>query len=116
MKAKKIATQVFKWLVGLMVIASGIFKLTGSEQVMAVLNNIGMTEYRILLAMMEIIFAILFLYTKTMKLGFALLTAYFAGAIATELSHDGPFINAMMILIFVWIATYVRDKTTFVTN
>jgi hypothetical protein len=62
---------------------------------------------------MEIGFAALFIYPKTMKLGFILLSCYFAGAIATELSHGMSF-NAVMPIVFVWIATFLRDKTAFI--
>jgi hypothetical protein len=62
---------------------------------------------------MEITFSILFIFPKTMKLGFILLSCYFAGAIATDLSHGNTVANAMMPITLVWIAAFLRDKSIF---
>jgi hypothetical protein len=69
--------------------------------------------YITLLGIMQLIFVALFLYPKTMKLGFALLSCYLAGALAAELSHDGPMQNAAIPLAFLWIAAFLRDHTVF---
>jgi hypothetical protein len=61
---------------------------------------------------MEIVFAALFVFPKTMKIGFLLLTCYFAGAIATELSHNMP-LNAVPVLTLIWIAAFLRDSSIF---
>jgi hypothetical protein len=61
---------------------------------------------------MEIIFAALFIYPKTMKIGFILLSCYFAGALATELSHGSAF-NAFLPLVLLWIAALLRDPLIF---
>jgi hypothetical protein len=55
----------------------------------------------------------LFLFPKTIKVGFILLSCYFSGAIATEFSHNGPAINAAIPLVLVWIAALLRDPSIF---
>jgi hypothetical protein len=47
-----------------------------------------------------------------MRIGFLLLTAYFGGAIATEITHGG-FIAPIAILTIVWIAAYLRKPEIF---
>ena len=112
MKAKKIITIIFTVLATLMAMLSGIMKLTKSEEVVTGLAKVGVADYLTYLGIMEIVFAALFLYPKTMKIGFILLSCYFAGALATELSHGTPF-NALTPLILVWIAAFLRDKSIF---
>ncbi len=91
---------------------SGLMKFMGGEEIESSLQQSGVAPYRFLLGTMEIVFAALFLYPKTMKLGFILLSCYFAGALATELSHAAP-LNALFLLVLIWVAAFVRDRTIF---
>ena len=115
MKAKKIITIIFTVLASAMVIFSGILKLTGSADLVAALTKVGVADYIIYLGIMEILFTALFIYPKTMKIGFILLCCYFAGALATELSHGTPF-NALTPMILIWIAAFLRDKFIFLPS
>nr|WKN38773.1 DoxX family protein [Tunicatimonas sp. TK19036] len=113
MKTKKIITKVFTGIASLMVVASGVMKLLGAEEVVNTMNKVGVGDYIILLGLMEILFTALFLYPKTMKIGFILLSCYFAGALATELSHNGPLLNPIIPMVLVWIAAFLRDQSVF---
>jgi len=115
-KTKRVITIVVTVLAAAMVILSGIMKLTKSEQVMTVLINVGVGEYVTLLGIMEIAFMGIFLFPKTRKIGLILLSCYFSGAIATELSHGGPVMNAAMPLMLVWIAAFLQDSNLFLTK
>ncbi|WP_031530050.1 DoxX family protein [Dyadobacter crusticola] len=112
MKTKKIITIVVTALAALMVVFSGIMKLTGSKEVLDTLAKFGVADYYIALGMMELVFTALFIYPKTMKIGFILLTCYFAGALATELSHGTPF-NAVTPMVLIWVSAFLRDKSIF---
>jgi uncharacterized membrane protein YphA (DoxX/SURF4 family) len=112
MKARKIITIVFTVLAALMVVISGIMKFIGGPEITATLGKVGVGEYVIVLGVMEVAFTALFLFPKTMRIGFILLSCYFAGALATELSHGTPF-NAVLPLVLIWIAAFLRDKTIF---
>lgn len=111
-KIEKILTIIVTVLAAGMVILSGIFKLTQSAQVLETLDKAGVGQYAVPLGCMEIGFALLFLFPKTMKLGFILLSCYFAGAIATELSHGIPF-NAVLPMVLIWVSTFLRDRSVF---
>jgi len=115
MKTKKIITIAFMVLAAGMAILSGVMKLTGSPEIMEAMAKVGVGKYVNYLGMMEIVFAALFIYPKTMKLGFILLSCYFAGAIATELSHGTPF-NAVTPMVLIWIAAFLRDKYIFLPS
>jgi len=112
MKIRKIAAIVFTVLAAGMAVMSGVMKFTRSEQVMIVLEKMGVDKYVLLLGTMEILFAILFVIPKTMRLGFILLSCYFAGALATELSRDAS-LNALTPLALIWIAAFLRDQEIF---
>ena len=62
---------------------------------------------------MELAFAALFVVPATMKLGFVLASCYFAGAIATELSHDTLKANPFIPIVLLWIGAFVRDRSIF---
>ena len=109
MKFKKIAVIAVTVLAVGMVIMSGIMKLSGSADVVKMLQAVGVDKYRIYLGLAEILFAAMFAYPKTMKIGFILLVGYFGGALATELSHNMP-LNALTPLILVSLAAVLRDR------
>jgi hypothetical protein len=113
MKAKKIIITVITVLAAAMPIMSGIMKLLKSPEVVSKLSAFGVGDYLDLLGIMEIVFAGLFVYPKTMKLGFILLSCYFAGAMATDLSHGSSVVNAMIPLVLIWIAAFLRDPGIF---
>ncbi len=113
MKAKKIAAIIVTSLAALMIVFSGIMKLSHNPDMVAQFAQLGVDKYINLLGIMEIAFVALFLFPKTMKIGFILLSCYFAGAIATDLSHGGNIFNPMMPMALVWIATFLRDRSTF---
>jgi hypothetical protein len=49
----------------------------------------------------------------TMKLGFILASCYFAGAIATELSHEALKVNPFIPIVLLWIGAFIRDRSIF---
>ncbi|WP_375446580.1 DoxX family protein [uncultured Fibrella sp.] len=114
-KVYRIITIIFTVLAAAMPVLSGVMKLTKSPELVAQLTKAGVGNQITMLGLMEIVFAALFIYPKTMKLGFILLSCYFAGAIATELSHGEP-LNAVLPIVLVWIATYLRDKSAFIST
>lgn len=112
MKVKKIITIVVTVLAAGLVVMSGVMKLAHAKAVTDTLSKMGVLQFTTALGLMEIGFTILFLFPKTMKLGFILLSCYFAGALATELSH-GSSMNALMPITLVWIAAFLRDDSIF---
>ena len=113
MKALKIVTQIITILSALMITLSGVMKLIQAEAVVTTLTPMGLAPYIQFLGIMEIIFAALFIFNKTRKIGFMLLCCYFGGAIATELSHGGNYVNAAFPLALVWISAFLQDRSIF---
>ena len=115
-KTKNILVWIFTGIVSLLVVSSGVAKLVGSKDVVEKLTEIGVGTYIPVLGIMEILFTILFLVPKTLKLGFILLSCYFAGAIATDLSHGGSIFGPVFILTLVWAAAFLRKPDIFYTR
>ncbi|MCJ8165995.1 DoxX family protein [Pontibacter sp. E15-1] len=112
MKIVRIITIIISVLAVAMVAFSGIMKLAGGAEGAKALEAVGVGQYRIMLGIAEIVFAALFAFPKTMRLGFILLASYFAGALATELSHAAP-LNALIPLVLIWVSAFLRDKALF---
>jgi hypothetical protein len=74
---------------------------------------LGVGRHVRLVGVMELVFAALFVVPATMKLGFVLASCYFAGAIATELSHDALKANPFIPIVLLWIGAFVRDRSVF---
>ncbi len=99
------------WIPGVLIMASGIAKLLGAAPVVETLTKLGVGRYRHVLGGMELVFAAMFVIPATMKLGFIFASCYFAGAIATELSHDALTANPFIPLFLLWIGAFVRDRS-----
>ena len=97
----------------LLIIASGVAKLSGAKQVVDSLTKVGVLEYARHLGLAEIIFAILFVYPPTNPIGFILLACYFSGAIATDLSHKRPIVAPFVILSLIFIAEILVNNNLF---
>jgi len=110
-----VVTIIVTILAAAMVTLSGIMKLTNNEQVVTKLTKLGVGQFLPLLGCMEIAFTALFLFPKTRKMGFILLSCYFSGAIATDLSHGENIMAATMPLILVWIAALLLDISIFLS-
>ena len=115
MKSK--TNKIIKWaptiLAALIIGAGSLMKLTAQPQLVEVFSKTGLLPYMKLLGVAELVFVSLFLWTPTLRIGFFLLTAYFGGAMAVELSQHIFFIMPAVILAFVWLAAWLRDNALF---
>src|SRR5882724_1277178 len=101
------------WIPALLIALSGVLKLSGNPKIVAGMAALGVGRYVRLLGVMELVFAALFVFPATMKLGFILTSCYFGGAIATELSHDALKVNPFIPIVLLWIGAFVRDRSIF---
>jgi hypothetical protein len=99
------------WIPALLIALSGVLKLSGNPKVLETMRTLGVGRYVPLLGVMELAFATLFVIPATFKLGFVLASCYFAGAIATELSHDALKVNPFIPMVVLWIGALIRDRS-----
>jgi hypothetical protein len=115
-KAQKIIAWILTGISALLIVSSGIAKLTGAKDVVEGLTKYGLGPYIPFLGVMEIVFALFFLFPQTIKIGFILISCYFAGALATDLSHGGNIAAPIVILALVWIASFLRNQNIFLNT
>lgn len=115
--SRKIAvTRILTALVTLIIIMSASSKLAFVPQLVDIFSKIGLLSYLKLLGVTELFFLTIFLWKKTRKLGLLLLTGYFGGAMAVEMSHGAFFIAPATILTLIWITAYLYDEKMFITE
>lgn len=114
---KSTATRVFKRIPTVLAVLAIAFtaaaKIAGPAPIVEIYSKMGLLPMMRILGLSELVFLGLFLYRPTLKIGFLLLTAYFGGAMAVEMSHGKLFIMPAFILSLVWISAWLREKSLF---
>jgi hypothetical protein len=117
MKSK--TRKFLKWmpsiLAALIIVSGSVMKLTVQPQLAEVFSRSGMLPYMKGLGIAELLFVSLFLWPRSLRIGFFLLTGYFGGAMAVELSQHFFFIMPAVILTMVWLGAWLRDGSLFST-
>ncbi|WP_337042489.1 DoxX family protein [Emticicia sp. 17c] len=114
-KTQKILAIIFMALPSLMLVMSGIMKLTGGEQVVTGLTKAGYGPYIKIFGIAELVFVALFWIPKTYKIGFYLILSYLGGAAAVEVA-GGANPVAFALIALTWIGFYLKDKTNFIAE
>ena len=112
-KTRKIVNTIATVIPASLVILSGIMKFDPPAEMLAEFQRMGIAQHMPMFGIMEFLFAALFIIPQTRRVGFVLLSCYFAGAIATDLSHGKPVYNAMLPISLVWIGMFIADKAIF---
>lgn len=101
------------WIPALLIALSGVLKLSRRPDIVEAMTTLGVGRYLRVLGLMELAFAALLVFPPTFKLGFVFASCYFAGAIATELSHDALKINPFIPMVLLWMGAFIRDRSIF---
>ena len=112
-KTRKFLKWIPSILAALIIVSGSVMKLTAQPQLIEVFSRSGMLPYMKGLGLTELLFVSLFLWPRSLRIGFFLLTAYFGGAMAVELSQHIFFIMPAVILTLVWLAAWLRDGSLF---
>jgi hypothetical protein len=115
-KRKKILSWIPSILMTVIIGGGAMMKLSAAPPLVDLFTQIGLLSYLPWLGVAELLFVALFLYNRSMNIGFLLLTGYFGGAMAVELSHGTVPFAPGLILSGVWIAAYVRNASIFRSN
>ena len=113
-KSLNIALWVVQVGVAAMVLMAGANKLSGNEQMVGMFQAIGMGQWlRYLTGSLEVIGGILLFVPSLSGVGGLLMTAVFAGAVATHLFILGgnPTMAIVLLLTSAFIAWGRRDRT-----
>lgn len=111
-KTTRIISVILMLIPSLMLIMSGIMKLSGAKAIVDGLGKAGLGNYIAFFGIIELISVGLFLYPKTYKTGFLLLCCYLGGALSIELASGQPPM-ASVFLVLLWVAVFLKNKTMF---
>ena len=104
--------KITGWVIAGLITAMLLFSATGKFMMPEMADNFakwGLAEWITIIAIGEIISAILFIIPKTNLLGAFLLSAHMGGAVVTHMSNGEPFIVQSVILVLVWTAAFIRN-------
>lgn len=108
-RARRIAGTVLIFLCGLALVASAGAKFAHMPQVAAQLGGWGFTGGRLtLVAVLEILSALLFLIPPTRSAGLLMVSAYMGGAVATHVQHGELSLQPALFLALLWLGAYLR--------
>src|SRR5690348_15033561 len=94
----------------------GFTQLAAFKRTAIQMTAAGVGDYYRAIGAFKIIFVLLYLYSRTFRIGFLLLSCTLAGAMATNLSHGQSMFAPVPPLAFLWIATYLRDPSVFLPS
>jgi hypothetical protein len=110
-KTKNIIGWILTGIIVVMMAASSLDKIRGSEHALEMTKSFGITPntYSIL-GIIELFSVICFAFTRTGILGTLLLASYLGGAIATHLQHQQSILFPVIIEVLVWITATIRFR------
>ena len=103
------ASQISAWVISGLLTALFLFSASGKLMHPEQMAQMKLADWRIIIAIGEIVSALLFLIPKTNKLGTVLLSSYLGGAINIHMTGGLPITMPAVILILVWITGALRN-------
>ena len=112
MKWHRTAGNVLIFLGGLALIGSASAKFARVPQVVSELNGFGFQGKLMLIATGEALSALLLLVPPTRSIGVLLVSGLLGGAIATHMQHGQPYVGPAVLLVLVWLGSWLRHPET----
>jgi hypothetical protein len=112
-RKKQTLKMIPTFLIVALLAISGFLKISGHHPMILHFVQLGIDGWLPALGNAEILFALLYLFPATSRLGLLLLTAYFGGAMAIEIPYHmmaGPAVP----LVLIWIAAFIRQRSIFI--
>ena len=100
------------WVIAGLITAMLLFSAMGKFMMPEMVDNFvkwGLGDWRTIIAIGEIVSALLFLFPKTNIFGSFLLSSHMGGALVVHMSHGEPFIIQSVLLILIWVTAFVRN-------
>ncbi len=113
MKKKELITTIIVIVIVGFTIIGKLFQI---PQVVEQMRQLELENKLYLLAFIEVVGLTLYVIPKTCKVGFLLLTAYFGGAIAVNIKIPGNTLPAILILVIIWVMSYIKNPKIFTTD
>lgn len=104
--------KITGWIIAGLLTALLAFSVMGKFTIPEMAANFekwGLGNWRTIIAIGELVSAILFLFPKTNIFGAFLLSSHLGGAIVVHMGHGEPFVVQSAVLILIWITAFVRN-------
>jgi uncharacterized membrane protein YphA (DoxX/SURF4 family) len=104
--------KIIGWTLTILVSALLLFSVSGklfNPEMQAGMAAWGLEDYIIIIAIGELLAALLFLLPSTNLIGAFLLSSHMGGAIVVHMSHDESFLMQSVVLVVVWIIAFIRN-------
>jgi len=101
--------QIIAWVISGLLTALFLFSASGKFMQPEQMAQMKLADWRIIIAIGEIVSALLFLVPKTNKLGTLLLSSYLGGAIILHMTGGMSIVMPSVVLILVWITAFLRN-------
>lgn len=103
-------SNIAAWIIAGLLTALYFFSASGKlflhpEQ----MEQMKLGDWRVIIAMGEIVSALLFLFPKTNKYGSFLLSSYMGGAIILHMTGGMSIAMPVVVLLLVWLVAYLRN-------
>jgi len=106
---RRVASTVLIVLASLVLLGSATAKLAHVPNVVEELSRLGFEGNKLtIIALLEVLSAVLFLAPASRSLGLLLVSAYLGGAIATHVQHDDSPLPPAVILALIWAGAWLR--------
>jgi chromate transport protein ChrA len=112
MDIKKLS-NIAAWVIAGLLTALYLFSAYGKLSNPAQMEAMKLGDWSVIIAIGEIVSALLFLIPKTSKYGTLLLSSYMGGAIILHMTGATSIVMPAVILILVWVVAFLRDPKMF---
>ena len=101
------------WILAGLLTALFLFSAFGKFSNPQMMEQLKLGDWRIIIAIGEIVSTLLFLFPKTNRWGTILLSSYMGGAIVAHMISGLPIYMPAGVLIVVWITGFIRNPELF---
>ena len=101
--------KIIAWVISGLLTALYLFSASGKFMHPEQMEQMKLADWRIIIAIGEIVSGLLFLFPKTNKLGTVLLSSYLGGAIILHMTGEMSIVMPSVILILVWFTGILRN-------
>jgi hypothetical protein len=103
------SSKIIAWVISGLLMALFLFSASGKLLHPEQMVQMHLGDWRIIIAIGEIVSASLFLFPKTNKIGSFLLSSYMGGAIIIHMTGGLSIVMPSVVLILVWITAILRN-------
>ena len=101
--------NIFIYLLSFILVGSATAKLLHLAPVVSGMAVLGFSHAKLfLIAILEIVSALLFAYPRKRNVGLLMVSAYLGGAIAVHVGHDQLPLQPAFVLALIWLGVWLR--------